>query len=544
MKLSQKSLENTKEWEEAGFHLPKYNREAVIAVTKKSPEWLHLGAGNIFRAFIANLQEKLLNEDRTDKGIVVAEGFDYEIVSQIYRPKENLCVLVTLKSDGNIDKTVIGSVAESLLMDAGQKEDWKRLEEIFQSPSLKMVSFTITEKGYNLKAADGSYFSDVTEDFEKGPSCPKSYIGKLTALVYSRYKAGRNPLALVSMDNCSQNGAKLYEAVHTFAEAWVKNRLVGRDFLEYVENPEQVSFPWTMIDKITPRPDDSVKEMLRECGFEDVEAQITSKNTYAAPFVNAEEAQYLVIEDCFPNGKLPLDKAGVIFTSRETVERMEKMKVCTCLNPLHTSLAVFGCLLGYTLISEEMKNPVLKTLVQRIGYQEGLPVVVDPKIVDPKAFLDEVIEKRIPNPFMPDTPQRIATDTSQKLGIRFGETIKAYKNREGMDVSDLKLIPLVLAGWCRYLMGIDDRGDRFSPSPDPLLEEAGQCVSNISLGDTGDFHQNLKPLLSNAAIFGVDLYEVGLGERVEKYFAELVAGPGAVKATLEKYCKPAGADTY
>ena len=174
MKLSQKSLENTKEWEEAGFHLPKYNREAVIAVTKKSPEWLHLGAGNIFRAFIANLQEKLLNEDRTDKGIVVAEGFDYEIVSQIYRPKENLCVLVTLKSDGNIDKTVIGSVAESLLMDAGQKEDWKRLEEIFQSPSLKMVSFTITEKGYNLKAADGSYFSDVTEDVEKGPSCPKS----------------------------------------------------------------------------------------------------------------------------------------------------------------------------------------------------------------------------------------------------------------------------------------------------------------------------------------------------------------------------------
>ena len=82
--------------------------------------------------------------------------------------------------------------------------------------------------------------------------------------------------------------------------------------------------------------------------------------------------------------------------------------------------------LGYTKISEEMKDEQLKKLVEHIGYQEGLPVVVNPGVINPKDFIDTVLNVRFPNPFMPDTPQRIATDTSQKLAIRFGETIKAY----------------------------------------------------------------------------------------------------------------------
>ena len=90
---------------------------------------------------------------------------------------------------------------------------------------------------------------------------------------------------------------------------------------------------------------------------------MTSKNTYVAPFVNAEETEYLVIEDAFPNGRPKLEKGGLMFTDRETVDKVEKMKVCTCLNPLHTALAVFGCLLGYTKISDEMKDPQLVKLV-------------------------------------------------------------------------------------------------------------------------------------------------------------------------------------
>jgi fructuronate reductase len=261
----------------------------------------------------------------------------------------------------------------------------------------------------------------------------------------------------------------------------------------------------------------------------------TTKNTYIAPFVNAEEPEYLVIENLFPNGRPPLEEGGVIFTDRETVDKVEKMKVCTCLNPLHTALAIYGCLLGYTAIYEEMKDEQLKKMVEIIGYEEGLPVVINPGIIDPKAFLQEVLEVRLPNPFVPDTPQRIATDTSQKLAIRFGETIKAYQKRDDLNVTDLKVIPLVFAGWLRYLLAIDDNGNSFEISPDPLNDHLMKIVDGINLGDKGPFDEKLKPLLSDESIFGVDLYEVGLADKVLGYFEELLKGPGAIRATLKKY---------
>jgi fructuronate reductase len=225
---------------------------------------------------------------------------------------------------------------------------------------------------------------------------------------------------------------------------------------------------------------------------------------------------------------------GVLFADKETVDKVEKMKVCACLNPLHTSLAVFGCILGYKRISDEMKDPSLVKLVEGIGYREGLPVVVDPGILKPKDFIDTAIQVRLPNPFMPDTPQRIATDTSMKIPIRFGETIKAYQ-RSGKGVAGLTLIPLVFAGWLRYLLGIDDQGKPFEVSPDPQYESLKASLSGISLGQAGPFHDKLQPILSNPSLFGVDVYEAGLGEQVERYFEELVSGPGAVAAALRKY---------
>lgn len=288
-----------------------------------------------------------------------------------------------------------------------------------------------------------------------------------------------------------------------------------------------------MIDKITPRPDAKVEAMLQADGFEDTSLIITDKNTYTASFVNAEQSQYLVIEDLFANGRPALEKAGVYFTDRDTVNKVERMKVTTCLNPLHTALAIYGCLLGHTLISEEMLDPELKKLVEGIGYVEGMPVVVDPKILDPKAFIGEVLNKRFPNPFMPDTPQRIATDTSQKLAIRFGETIKAYVANPKLEVKNLKLIPLVFAGWLRYLMAQDDELNTFTPSSDPRLEEAQAYLKGIKIGDKPNLDQ-LKGLLSDATIFGVDLFEVGLADLVLSYFTSLIEGKGAVRRTLQR----------
>ena len=418
-----------------------------------------------------------------------------------------------------MEKTVVGSVLASYGLDG--------LKEIFTMDSLQIASFTITEKGYGVSGAE--------EDFKNGPDRVQTYMGQVAGLLYRRFLAGRKPIAMVSMDNCSHNGDKVAAAVTAFADAWCERGLAETGFAAYVRDPKAVSYPWSMIDKITPRPDAKVEEMLGADGISGLDAYVTSKHTYVAPFVNAEECEYLVIEDHFPNGRPALEKGGVIFTDRETVDKVEKMKVCTCLNPLHTALAIYGCLLGYTLIADEMKNPLLKKLVEIIGYKEGLPVVVNPGILDPREFIDTVVNVRVPNPFMPDTPQRIATDTSQKLAIRFGETIKAYQKRPDLNVSDLKLIPLVFAGWLRYLMAVDDKGNIFTVSPDPLLDSVTPYVAGFQLSDAPKDLSVLDPLLQNAKIFGVDLVEAGLADLVKGYFAELSSGVGAVAATLEKY---------
>ena len=535
MKLNETGLQDHKIWEQKGYQLPAFDHTAMCAKTRKNPFWIHFGAGNIFRAFQANVVQNLLNEGILDRGLIVAEGFDYEIIRKMYRPHDNDSILVTLRADGSVTKTVVCSIAESVLLDAGDAAEISRMQEIFCQDSLQIASFTITEKGYSLTDARGEMLSAVSADMQKGPQKPSSYIGKVVSLLYTRYLAGQKPIAMVSMDNCSHNGDKLGGAVFAFADAWVSNGLVESGFHDYIHDYTKVSFPWTMIDKITPRPDPAVAAILLQDDLEDLNPVMTGKNTYVAPFVNSEECEYLVIEDSFPNGRPALEKGGLIFTDRETVDKVERMKVCTCLNPLHTALAIFGCLLGYDLIAAEMEDETLRKLVYELGYHEGLPVVTDPGILDPEQFLDTVLTVRIPNPFMPDTPQRIATDTSQKLSIRYGETIKAYARSSSLKLSDLRLIPLVFAGWLRYLTGTDDNGNAFALSPDPLLDTLCPIVSGIST--TAPVMEQLKPILENEQIFGINLIEYGLAPIVCRDFVDMCKGKGAVKLTLENALK-------
>lgn len=531
MKLNRKELENRAAWEAAGFALPQFDIDAVTKQTKEHPKWIHMGAGNIFRAFTANVQQNILNAGKSDTGIIAAEGFDYEIIEKMYKPHDNLGVVVTLKADGSIDKTVVASIVESLALNPDSDAEWTRLKEIFTSPDLQMVSFTITEKGYNLFDAAGNYYANVQADFEAGPEKPGSYIGKVASLLYTRYQAGKIPVAMVSMDNCSHNGEKLQSSVMTVAKAWAEKGYVGQDFIAYLEDESKIAFPWSMIDKITPRPHKIVEEQLVKDNIEDMEPIVTSKNTFIAAFVNAERPQYLVVEDKFPNGRPPLEKAGVYMTDRDTVNKTERMKVTTCLNPLHTAMSVYGCMLGYTLICDEMKDADIVALIKRLGYVEGLPVVVNPGILEPKAFIDEVVEQRLPNPFMPDAPQRIATDTSQKVGIRFGETIKSYV-AEGRDLNTLVSIPLAIAGWLRYLLAVDDNGNAFEVSADPLKDDLQAKLATIKFGAPDSCTDQLDSILSNASIFGSDLTKTVLADKVKAYFKAEIAGPGAVRKTL------------
>ncbi len=513
---------NAGEWEAKGYQLPKFDLAAVRRKTHDEPTWVHFGGGNIFRAFPAAILNDALNTGKYDRGVIVAETFDFEVIDKAYTPYNNLSLLVSLQSSGTIEKKVIASVTEALKADY-QFDDWNRLVEIFRKPSLQMISFTITEKGYSVAPAD----------LERGLK-PVLAMGKVTALLLERFQAGQLPLTVQSMDNCSHNGDKVKAGVFAYAEKWVKEGLVPQAFLDYLNDSSKITFPWSMIDKITPRPHQKVQEMLAADGFEDNNYIETEKHTFTAPFVNAEEVQYLVIEDNYTNSRPPLDLGGALYTTRETVDKVETMKVTTCLNPLHTAMSIYGCMLGYTLISAEMADDDIRAFIQKIGYMEAMPVVTDPGVLNPYEFIGAVINRRLPNPFMPDAPQRIAMDTSQKLPIRFGETIKKYVDR-GLDMTNLQLIPLTLAGYARYLKGIKDDGTPFEPSPDPMLAELQAIVAPLQVGKADQDYSCLHDLYSRKDVFGVDLYEVGLGQQIEGMVKELFAGNGAVRATLHKY---------
>lgn len=518
-----------------GVRLPQANVEATRQAGLKQPRWIHFGGGNLYRAFHAQVAQDVIDAGGMDRGVVVVETFQPFTVDEVYRPYNSDILQVIMDEDGTLDQRVLSCTSGALFGNPRRPQEYQQLMSYFESPELQMATFTITEKGYALHDAAGELFGHVAKEVADGPAGASSTMGIVAALLLARFNAGAAPIALVSTDNFSQNGRRFRDAVLTVAKGWRDAGHVSQEYLDYLEDESRVSFPWSMIDRITPNPAPATEEALKAQGWDDLELIPTGSGVSFAGFANTERTCYLVVEDSFPNGRPALEKGGVILTDRETVDRADTMKVTACLNPLHTALAVYGCLLGYTKIADEMTNPQLRRLVECLGYDEGMPVVVNPGVIDPKDFIDTLITHRLPNPALPDAPQRIAQDTSQKMPIRYGHTINAYA-AAGLDASKLECIPLVVAGWMRYLLAVDDNGDAFVPSPDPMLQQLQDLLAKgdieVGVTDAAVVHKALLPILSNTEIFDCDLYQVGLGEKVEQAFCELNAGPGAVASVL------------
>lgn len=521
-------------WGTLGIEVPAYDVAAVRKATLRAPRWVHFGAGNIFRAYIARLQHQLLAAGEAETGIVAAEGFDAEIIDEIYRPHDDLTLLVTLEGSGALTRLVHGGIGASFKALPGEAEEWRGLCEVFGRPSLQMCSMTVTEKGYVLRDMRGDFLPAVAADMEQGPEAPQHVVAVLAALLRHRWRQGGAPLAMVSLDNCSRNGDKLRDALMEVAGAWRRRGQVEEAFYAWLEDPAKVSFPLTMIDKITPSPIPALAEELEKEGVAGMGIVKTARRTVIAPYANAEKAEYLVVEDDFPGGRPPLEKAGVLFTDRETVNKCEIMKVSAGLNPLHNALAVYGHLLSIETIDGAMRDAQLGALARRLAYQESLPAVEDPGIIDARAFMDEVLDERFPNVYIHDTVQRVATDISQNISIRFGNTIRTSRSRADLGTARLVALPLAIAGFCRYLMGVDDEGRPLTMSPDPMQAELTEMLSSVRLGQPESYTGQVLPILKNPQIFTVDLFEDDLGGRIEGYFKEMIAGPGAVRATLKR----------
>ncbi|MGM0126101.1 fructuronate reductase [Enterococcus sp. AZ194] len=511
---------------------PIAEKAELVSYTKEHPQWLHFGGGNLFRAFHAEIAQELVDKEEMRSGVIVCETFDEQVIEKAYHPYDNNILEVIMHEDGELEKKMLNAVAESFFCHPLEEQSYRRVQEIFENPSLQMVTVTITEKGYALTDSQGKLSPIAIKDIEAGPDKAVHTMSILANLLLHRFKKGAYPLALISTDNFSRNGQRFKESVVQIVKGWEEKGDVEAAFLDYLMDTEKVTFPWSMIDRITPNPSQTVLDKLTAQGIEGLSLIHTDKGTNIAPFANTEQTHYLVIEDSFPNGRPALEVAGVIFTTREIVDKTDAMKVTTCLNPLHTAMSIFGCLFEYQSIAEEMKDEDIVSLIKGVGYKEGLPVVEDPEIIHPKTFIDEVITKRLPNPMIPDRPQRIAADTSQKVAIRFGETIKKYM--ESGKSEQLVYIPLSIAGWLRYLLGLNDQGEAMKLSPDPLLDELQEQLSEVTLGFEGDLASILRPILANQSIFGVDLYEARLGEKIEHYFKQMIQKEGAVRAVLHE----------
>ena len=438
-------------------------------------KWLHIGAGNLFRIYLGRLWQDMLDKGLTDTGLAVWEGFDPEIIEKSFTPFDNKSIGVILNSNGEIDIKTISSITHAFT-------DTNELYNIMSNSSLQAVSLTITEKGYK---SDNPIMEHITTG------------------LYHRYKKGSPPIAIVSLDNFSSNGKVLGDICLEIAK-----HKYDKDFINYLSLQ---AFPWTMIDKITPAPAKIIADKLN------MDIILTKKGTLTAGFVNAESSQYLVIEDNFPNGRVPLEKVGVFLTDRQTVLKADEMKVCCCLNPLHTILAICGKLLGIERVYECMQHSGIVKLLQASA-NEALPTVESPGIIDPKEFLNEVLTQRFTNPFIPDTTERIVTDTSQKIPVRFGVTLKKLGGKS-------KVIPLVIALWLRYMMGLDDNGKQIKLVPDPKAPESVRALEGQPLGCNINISEMAKGVLTCTDEFIED---------VQKYFNKLSSKIGAVEEELNE----------
>lgn len=527
------------QWKQAGVVLPQFDIAAMRARTTTHPYWVHFGAGNLFREVHALIAQRLLNQGIVDSGVIVAETFDADIITDAYKPFEDRGLSVILKSDGSMDTEVVASVGASFGIRT-HDDVWNGLEQVFTNEELQFVTVTITEKGYAVRNNAGEPLPWMAKEFEQGPSVAVSAMGAIAALLYARFKSGAAPIAMVSTDNFSQNGDRFRGAIVDIATTWAKANLVEQEFVDYVSDQERVSFPLTMIDRITPNPADSVVEKLKSIDFADNEIFHTAKGTNVAAFANAEETWYLVVEDRFPNGRPALDKAGVFLGDRDTVNKADEMKVTTCLNPVHTALAITGRLMSYDSMSQTIADPTLKALAERLSYVEGMPVVADPGIFSPEEFAHKVIDVRVPNPNMPDSPVRISTDTSQKVPVRFGVTLSKYAASDSLDMNNLVALPLAIAAWLRLLLGADgkatdDNGNEITLSPDPRMAELQDKLSSLTIGgDMSNADAVLKPILADKTLWVIDLTQTPLADRIIAYFKELAAGTHTLHDVLDR----------
>jgi fructuronate reductase len=483
-RLSAATLANAPE----GVAVPDYDRSQI------TPGIVHLGIGAFHRAHMAVYVDDLL-KDHPDWAIVGA-SLRRPDTKEALEPQDGLFTVAVRDATGTHPR-IIGSILK--VLDANTERD--ELLALMASPQIRIVSLTVTEKGYCHDPATGELdqrHPDIVHDLAN-PAAPKSAPGMLVEALARRKAAGIAPFAVMSCDNLPSNGETVKRIVTRFAA--LRDAGLG----EWVA---QVAFPGTMVDRIVPSTTDADRELIASLiGAED-----------AWPIMTEPFTQW-VIEDHFPDGRPPFERAGAQLV--DDVEPYERMKL-RMLNGSHSTMAYLGYLAGYEFISDVMGDPDFVKLIHGLMTEEVMPTLDMPG-VDLGSYRDKLLD-RFRNPALKHRTWQIAMDGSQKLPQRLLGTIRD-RLAAGQDFERLGL---GVAAWMRYVVGIDEKGETIDVR-DPLAMRM-LAIAADAIDDAEEVYIGLVALnevfgtdLADNQTFGEtvathldDLFEVGVKETVRE----------------------------
>ncbi|WP_105635497.1 mannitol dehydrogenase family protein [Cronobacter dublinensis] len=443
--------------------LPTYNRDALAA------RIVHLGFGAFHRAHQAVYADILAAEHGSDWGYCEINLIGGEQQIADIRRQDNLYTVAEMSADAWRAR-VVGVVKSAL---HAQVDGPEAVFAALCQPQVAIVSLTITEKGYCHSPATGELVMDnplIAADLAH-PHQPSSAVGVIVEALARRKAAGLKGFSVMSCDNMPENGHVARNVVTAYARA------VDAQLAAWIE--AHVTFPSTMVDRIVPAVTPQTLDKI---------AELTGVRDPAG--VACEPFRQWVIEDNFVAGRPAWEKAGAQLV-RDVVP-FEEMKL-RMLNGSHSFLAYLGYLAGYEHINDCMGDDHYRRAARLLMMNEQAPTL-SVQGVDLARYADLLIE-RYSNPALRHRTWQIAMDGSQKLPQRWLDSIRWHRAHG----SRHDLLTLGVAGWMRYVSGVDDAGNAIDVC-DPLLTTIQQAVSASENGEA-----RVKALLGLTAIFGDDL---------------------------------------
>lgn len=449
---------------EANALTPQYNRDSL------KPGIVHLGIGAFHRAHQAFYTEAVLNQFGGEWGIIGCSLRSANVRDQLV-PQDCLYTLVERSNQGEKFQ-IIGAVVDTLV---GPENPAAIIDAIAQK-SIKILSMTITEKGYCHDPATGNLqlqHPDIIHDLQHLDK-PVSAIGFIVAGLQKRFQNQQRAFTVLSCDNLPNNGEILERVVLQFAEK------ISTDLASWIKS--NATFPCSMIDRIAPATTEEDKQELeKRLGFRD-EGLVTCE-----PFTQ------WVIEDKFADGRPEWDKVGVLMV--EDVRVFEKIKL-RLLNGAHSIMAYTGYLSGYQFISQVMENPAFVKMIKTYMAREAGETLKAPQGFDIDAYKQQLID-RFSNTALKHKTWQIAMDGSQKIPQRWLETLRQQLQTH----QHINIICIGLAAWIRYVSGVDEQQNPIEVS-DPFAKELRIICDSCK----ADPESMVKSIMSLPKIFGTDLH--------------------------------------